>query len=335
LSEWGSKPVNKLDFGLVDIEHTREAWLHQKLHAPRSYDLDREGVTRKPQELLKMGKFNLNEEQIEQIMTVITGMTDEKLTPNEPRQLSPAEFQIERGRWLVKENNCQGCHLVEGRGAAIRATGIPAGMEPPIVSGTPTQLRQGQRTQPDWLFHFLKAPTTGLIRPWLKARMPTFAFSDAEADVLVRYFALEGNTQFPYQTPKHVPTADELAVGKKMFDGLQCAKCHIVEGKAKGKLLSEIPEEELGDLAPPLKLAHDRLQRDWLVNKWLPEPLSQQAGTRMPQYDYGPALPAKILAPDVMGGDAHKRIEALIDYVLTLGAPVNIETPVASEKKQP
>ena len=109
------------------------------------------------------------------------------------------------------------------------------------------------------------------------------------------------------------PTPEQLAIGKQIFEGLQCAKCHIVEGKAKGKPLAEIPEEDLGDLAPPLNLAHARLQRDWLVNKWLVDPLSQQPGTRMPQFDYGPALPAKILAPEALGGDPKKRIEALID----------------------
>jgi mono/diheme cytochrome c family protein len=306
--------------------------LHQKLKAPRSYDTGRIGVTRKSQELLKMPKFNLTEEQMDEVITVVTGMTAEKLTAKEARQLTPAEFQIERGRWLVKENNCQGCHLVEGRGWAIRGSGIPDAMMPPMVSGTPTQLRQGQRTNPDWLFHFLKEPQTGLVRPWLKARMPTFAFNDGEANTLVRYFALEGNTQFPYQTPKHVATAEELAIGKKLFEGLTCAKCHIVEGKALGKPLAQIAEEDLGQLAPNLSLAHDRLQRDWLVNKWLVDPLKEQPGTRMPQFDYGPALPAKILPSEVMGGDARKRIEALVDYVLSLGAPVNTGTQTASQK---
>ncbi len=332
LSEWGSKALSKIDFGLLEIEHSREAWLRQKLKAPRSFDTGRVGITRNPQELLKMPKFNLTEEQIDQITTVIAGMTDEKLTPKEPKQLSPAEFQIERGRWMVKELNCQGCHIVEGHGGAIRGSGIPAGMEPPMISGTPTQLQQGQRTNPDWLFAFLKEPQTGLIRPWLKARMPTFHFSDGEANILVRYFALEGRTLFPYRSPRPQPTAEELAIGKKMFEGLQCAKCHIVEGMAKGKPLAEIPQEELPDLAPPLNLAHARLQRDWLVNKWLVDPLSQQPGTRMPQFDYGPSLPAKIIPPDALGGDPKKRIEALVDYVLSLGQPVKDGAQSTSQK---
>ena len=315
LSEWGSKPVDKLDFGLVDIDKDRLTWLKQKLHAPRSYDLGRIGVTRLPQELLKMPKFNVTDEQIDQIVTVISGMTDEKLTPREARQLTPAEFQIERGRWTVKELNCIGCHIVEAQGGAVRATGIATGMEPPLLSGTPTQLHQGQRTQPDWLFQFIKAPQTGEIRPWLHVRMPTFGLTDGEANVLVKYFALQGEAQFPYQSPKIDTSPEHLAAGKQLFEQLKCALCHIVDGKALGKPLAEIPEEDLPRLAPNLSQAHARLQRDWLVNKWLVEPLAQQPGTRMPQFEYGTAI-----APNILGGDGHKQIEALVDYVLTLGA---------------
>lgn len=338
LSEWGSKPVNKLDFGLLEVEHNRLAWLKQKLHAPRSYDLGRIGITRAPQELLKMPKFNLTDEQIDQIITVVSGMTDEKLTPEEPRRLTPAEFQIERGRWAVKELNCQGCHVIEGRGGAIRATGLAAGMEPPWVSGAAGQLRQGQRTQPDWLFEFLKAPKTGEIRPWLHTRMPTFGLSDAEANVLVRYFALEGRAQFPYQSPQMNTSPAHLADGKKIFEALQCAKCHIVNGMAKGKPLAEIPVEELGDLAPPLTLAGKRLQRDFLVQKWLPDPGSLVPGTRMPQFEYGAAIPS---IANIAGGDSLQQREALVDYVLSLGdaaTPAAVNTaaaPASQETQQP
>jgi mono/diheme cytochrome c family protein len=326
LSEWGSKPVDKLDFGLVEIEKDRIAWLKQKLHAPRSFDTGRIGVTRSPQELLKMGKFNLTDEQIDQIVTVITGMTDEKLTPNEARQLTPAEFQIERGRWTVKELNCVGCHIVEAQGGAIRATGIPSGMEPPMLSGTPTQLHQGQRTQPDWLFGFIKSPQTGEIRPWLHVRMPTFGLTDGEANTVVKYFALQGEAQFPYQSPKIDTSPEHLAAGKQLFEQLKCALCHIVEGKALGKSVAEIPEEDLPRLAPNLSLAHDRLQRDWLINKWLPEPLAQMPGTRMPQFEYGPAI-----APNILGGDGQKQREALVDYVLTLGAQGSVARATITE----
>ena len=141
-----------------------------------------------------------------------------------------------------------------------------------MLSGTPTQLHQGQRTQPDWLFQFIKAPQTGQIRPWLHVRMPTFGLTDGEANVLVKYFALQGEAQFPYQSPKIDTTPEHLAAGKQLFDQLKCALCHIVGGKALGKPLAEIPEED-----PPR------------------------------------------IAPNILGGDGRKQIEALVDYVLTLG----------------
>ncbi len=321
LSEWGSKPVNKLDFGLLDIEHDRVSWFKQKLRAPRSYDKGRVGVTRTPQEHLRMPKFNITDEQLDQLVTVISGMTDEKLRASEGRQLSPEEFHIERGRWMSKELNCRGCHQIEGRGWAIRASGIPDGMEPPMVSGKPGQLRQGQRTQHDWLFHFLKEPVTGQVRPWLKARMPTFGLSDAEANVFVRYFALEGRARYPYETPQYNDDPVHLAAGKQLFEQLKCALCHIVEGKALGKPLSEIPEEDLPRLAPNLSLAYERLQRGWLINKWLPDPLSLVPGTRMPQFEYGAAI-----APNILDGDGEKQRAALVDYVLSLGAPQDGDT---------
>ena len=111
LSEWGSKPVSKLDFGLIEIERDRIAWLKQKLKAPRSYDIGRIGITRSPQELLKMGKFSLTEEQMDQIATVISGMTDVKLTADEPQKLTPTEHMIERGRWMVKELKIGRAHV--------------------------------------------------------------------------------------------------------------------------------------------------------------------------------------------------------------------------------
>ena len=51
----------------------------------------------------------------------------------------------------------------------------------------PALIRQGERTQPKWLFQFLKNPYP--IRPMAVLRMPKFNLSDDEADKLVAYFA--------------------------------------------------------------------------------------------------------------------------------------------------
>jgi cytochrome c2 len=332
------------------------------MHDPRSYDAGRFATvenpfvaTRAPQEWLKMPKFPLNEEQIEAIATAVNGMTAEPVGPDEVRQLTAQETDIERGRWMVKELNCYGCHLIEGRGWGIRTAGVTVetlrrhsaswsdwakesvvtpGMEPPMLSGAlPTQLRQGARTQPDWLFSFLKAPPTGLVRPWLKARMPTFDLTDAEANVLVRYFAAEAREEFPYKTAHAEPSPEMLAAGKQFFDNLQCFKCHIVEGRAFGKPLAEIPAAQLPQLAPDLRLARARLQRDWLIEQWLPNPGAQVPGTRMPVFEYGASL--KESAPPLLGDDRQKQIEALVDYILSLGAQPAQPAPAPEAKATP
>ena len=76
--------------------------------------------------------------------------------------------------------------------------------------------------------------------------------------------------------------------------------------------------------APNLSLAAKRLQRDWLIERWLPEPLAQVPGTRMPQFEYGAAI-----APDILDGDSRKQREALVDYMLSLGAEDH--TPPATD----
>jgi hypothetical protein len=51
----------------------------------------------------------------------------------------------------------------------------------------PSLLRQGEKTQPGWLFQFLRNPHP--IRPGTVLRMPRFNMSDEEAMALVNYFA--------------------------------------------------------------------------------------------------------------------------------------------------
>jgi mono/diheme cytochrome c family protein len=51
----------------------------------------------------------------------------------------------------------------------------------------PPLLREGEKTQPGWLFQFLRNPT--IIRPLVRLRMPRFNMSEEEAMDLVNYFS--------------------------------------------------------------------------------------------------------------------------------------------------
>ena len=59
----------------------------------------------------------------------------------------------------------------------------------------PTLIGEGARVNPEWLMHFLNNPALSEtetnrdgVRQYLKARMPTFSFSDGEIRKIVRFF---------------------------------------------------------------------------------------------------------------------------------------------------
>ncbi|HEY7820912.1 MAG TPA: cytochrome c, partial [Vicinamibacteria bacterium] len=204
LSTWGSKMVTRLDFGYVDIDHTRKAWLEQKLRAPRSYDT---GKVKSPPEKLKMGYFGFTDQEIETVSRNVLSLVRDELPREARKNLSANEAYGERARKLIHEYNCRGCHLVDGFGGGIYETIPDTGMRPPNLN------TQGARTQADWLFSFLKAPST--VRFWLNVRMPTFHFADEEANTVVQGFMAMEATD-PFETaaeqvadPAFVRTGDQ------------------------------------------------------------------------------------------------------------------------------
>ncbi len=295
LSHEGSKEVERLDFGFVPIERTRQAWFFQKLKQPRSFD---EGKIRDYFEKLKMPDFGFTDEEAEALTTFLLSLVDEPIPLEMQRRLNLKELEVESGRLLVTKLNCQGCHLLEGQGGKVKELLEDPGLRPPSLEG------EGAKVQDTWLYHFLKNPTT--IRPWLKFRMPTFGFHHEELIRLVRYFTLLSGVEELYEEEKAVgeakPTPEEFASGKQLFQMFQCAKCH--EPAKAGTLGASF-------LAPDLTLAKDRLKPRWIV-EWLKDPQVLEPGTMMPTFFPDGQTPAQ----DVLGGDTAKQIEALRDYLL-------------------
>ena len=317
LSEEGSKPADLLLFGYVAIDHTAPAWFLQKLKAPRSFD---EGHVAEFYDRLRMPQFGFDDEQADAVTLVLQSLTKEKVPLESVRRLSARDQAVEAGRRLVRDHNCQGCHILDGAGGAIRepiarnlmaegkgeeeAQALAPSFAPPIIEG------EGDKVQPDWLFAFLKAPTS--IRPWLAVRMPTFGLNDQEADALVHHFAAKDGRTFPFQTlPQEPPRGTDLQAALKMFtpDYFNCWNCHQ-QGVRK-------PPGPPEGWAPDLTLAARRLNPDW-IGRWIANPQKLMPGTKMPTF-YDPADPKSSAPPDVLGGDPDKQIKALSEYVFSLG----------------
>lgn len=309
LSEEGSKRVTKFDFGFVNIDHTPPAYITQKLHDPRSFDVIPE--KQKPlmrvkrwDEQLIMPNFGLEDDEIQHLVMLIEGLTKEKVPAEAQRVLTDREQVVEKGKWLIVQKNCVACHNIDGWGGEIRTLITEQGMAPPLLIG------EGQKVQADWLFQFLKNP--GRIRPWLKVRMPNFRLTDEEANTLVNYFMASGGTgTFDTQPDVH----ENMTEGQQLFTTFQCGNCHVVG--------AHVPEgKTAAELAPNLTMASTRLRPEWIL-KWLDDPQKYQPGTRMPDFFPEAALPG------VLNQDPELQKAAIRNYLFSIGQgpQTSIETP--------
>jgi mono/diheme cytochrome c family protein len=221
---------------------------------------------------------------------------------------------------VMRKYNCVGCHVIENGGGAIlaRYQESPT-MGPPILNG------EGAKVQPDWMYSFLKRPVP--LRPWLKVRMPTFGMSDKEATALVDYFMAQEKREMPFVfvDEANIPAA-HIAAGKTLMspDYLNCFSCH-----QQGDKKPEGPEE---GWAPDLTMAKDRLNPDWII-QWLSDPQAVQPGTKMPSF-YNLADESPDGPEDVLDGNDRKQIEALRDYILTLGDASPVVAAAANRDAQ-
>jgi mono/diheme cytochrome c family protein len=317
LTEQGSKLVERLDFGYEEgkIEHTLPAWLHRKLMEPRVFDV---GKVKRPEELLRMGKFHFTTGEADAIVTAVLSLTKEQIPLAAQRRLSADERYVERGRRLVRSYNCQGCHRVGEEGGTYQAV-VEDQLEraggdvlqaqaltAPILYNEKSRIGEGARVHTDWLHGFLAAPENK-IRPWLQLRMPTFHFDEEQRNTITRYFAAQDGVPYPYE-PK-LPTDPALvAAGRDLFGRWQCVKCHVVAGK--------LPNQEPANMAPDLAKVPSRLRAAWL-DQWLADPGRIAPGTRMPANF--PADPQENAYPEILGGDQKKQVAAVRSYLLTLG----------------
>ena len=314
LTNIGRKALHQFDFGFIHIEHSRTAWWTAKLTDPRVFDLHRD---LEPLQQSRMPNFRFTDQQVEAMVTALSGFVDvdpqvTRIVPRTPRNL-----RLETGQRLVRQMNCQGCHVIEGEGGAVveqvaswlerfegrsnaDAETLAASFAPPNLLG------EGRKVQTDWLFAFFHEPST--IRPWLRMRMPSYGMSAEHRNALTAYFTALDDAAYPFAEQVQPDlTPEELTAALTMFspDYFNCTTCHI-QG-------DQFPPGTPDRWAPDFALAAQRLRPDWIID-WLADPQSLMPGTRMPAfYPLG--------APDVLGGDTDHQLEVLRDYLLTLGSP--------------
>jgi cytochrome c2 len=295
LTTWASKPLEQLDFGLLEGKAKKEGWYSHKgfvEHKLRNTAIYDQGRDHSPTDRLKMPDVSLAPEELRALSTFILSSIDTPSTgafrtiPDSLRyQPTGAEKDVQDGWWLIRKYNCMGCHSIQiGQKSVL--SGLPQYADPDMRDQLPPSLiEEGARVSPDWLARFLanpaldgsgsdKAADRNGVRTYLRARMPTFRFSPNEIAILVRFFAgLSGQPAIAEPvTPEPLDDRERL-VARALFSspGAPCLQCHVYGDPVHDRQAS----------APNFLSARDRLKPGWTL-RWLIDPQTIIPGTAMP-----------------------------------------------------
>ena len=276
-----------------------------------------------------MPKFWVSDEEADAIVTAVLSLTKEQIPLAAQKQLGADERYVEKGRRLVRNFNCQGCHQIGEKGGNIKAVvashleaagvdslsvpSVAMGLSPPLLYNAAAKIGEGSRVQTPWLHDFLKDPSRK-IRPWLDLRMPTFEFTEDELNTLTRFFAAHGRRDLPVRPEAHAGSRRWWPRGTTSSTSGSASSATWWRASCRTRTRRTWP--------PTSANVPTRLRADWL-SKWLADPGHIQPGTKMPANF--PANPEENAFPEILGGDQKLQIEAVRSYLLTLG-PGGLQT---------
>jgi len=247
----GDKRVYELAFGRIKgVERSLLVWLRIKVREPGRFSTER--MT------MRMPGFGFNRDEADALVTFLLGQRKGHINERYVKPLLEPDDISQRGRRVIKEHNCLGCHRIRDRGGEIG----------------PDLTEEAERVRPEWLFRFLKRPYK--IRPEhiLRAGMPDFRLSDSDVNTIIEYFAYLSGERYPYiLEKKKVVYPEDILDGEKLYmEIFSCIACHRINGRG-------------GVIGPDHTDLASRLRRGW-IEKWVKDPTSIRKDVRMPVFRF-------------------------------------------------
>ncbi len=315
LTTWGSKTVDKLDFGFLpeilaeehgwthhqesEFKQYRENFLEWKLRNPRIYDRRK---VKNPAERLKMPWFDFSEDQIQAIATFVVGLIDGEV--QHARMVPNAEqASMDMGLRVVRQKNCAACHVIE-----------PGTIEFTDENGERRAVHgQFQILEED----FLPPPIAG-FEEYLSDYVSAMKENDEDfelEEVLVQLLEPEPGlgdvgTNFPISDIASIETKPawggdlvEVITDYYLYPGVRDVgddEEAVVTGDAEGQgriqdvdgewrdFTEEVYEKVRWTYAPPVLIDEgSKVQREWFYRFLLePVPLREQIRVRMPTFNW-------------------------------------------------
>lgn len=307
LTKEGSKPIERLDFGLYTKEAKRNGWydhkgfFSRKLRDPSFWDdgkilkdtferLRMPGFWPRPGQEVREEAAAEDAEQRRALVTFLLGSVDSNLPEPLMNRPSGRRKHIQEGWWLIRKYNCDGCHQVVP-GVKPDLWSLPWYTLDGDLEGVPKQngrpptlVGEGTRVDPGWLSRFLANPALtddpeawhrNGVRQGLMIRMPTYEFSENERAKLVAFFQALSGELTDYVAPDMDPLEGrDLLAARAAFVSGDCYNCHLLGGES-----SINPSNTY---APSFVPVAERIRHDWLY-RWVTRPASVIPGTAMPE----------------------------------------------------
>lgn len=336
LTEEANKSLHKFSFNYVHIPHTRQNFIDHKIKNPGVFD---QGMAKSYLEKLRMPQPNMPEEEREDVTTHVMSQTSDRYVDEDFRlDPGPAQDFVVKGRKLVAEYNCQGCHTLDSESSITEylrtyyqeqkqaGNDVPLGSNdnPSVTSLVqahvpPTLTNVGLRLDQEWLFDFLKEPdgpeNRDKIRTWQHIRMPDFQFTDEEASSIAQGFVYEGWGHQPdlISNEGRSTTPEKRRVGEALYDRV-CSNCHIAQGT------SEYKEPQM---TPNLSYIGDKFHYegflDWIEepsDRFVPEDANVYRHQGMIPYPEMPINESTVgFEPEGDYSTKEKQLEAIRDYL--------------------
>ncbi len=194
----------------------------------------------------------------------------------------PETPKLNRGRRLLAEFNCVGCHRLQD-------------MDRPVMLG-PDLTNVGTKVSREWLYKWLKEPRTVVdssgnvsvngYETEEQPRMPQFRLNEKELRGLSAYLSSLRSKQVPpFQFSARVVAAwekrpDVVEQGEVRFRQMFCSTCHSLAVTRAGetKLIG-------GEIGPELTKVGSKVNQDWLI-AWLRNPQAYLPHSTMPRYEW-------------------------------------------------
>jgi mono/diheme cytochrome c family protein len=239
----------------------------------------------------------------------------------------PQTPQLTRGRHLLAQLNCEGCHKLPG-------------IERPAMVG-PDLSSVGTKVSREWIYKWLKEPRTTLDKDGNvtvdgyvtqeEPPMPKYRLTETELFGLSAYLSVQ-RAKFlaPYKISPAVVAAwsknPELgSQGELRFRQMSCSTCHSLAVTRAGetKLIG-------GDIGPELTKVGSKVNPDWLI-AWLRDPESYLPHARMPRYSWSDEdlykvtqyIATKLTDPDLLTNVP--KLEPPTDQEVKLGQKLFLE----------